>query len=89
MDSQTESMFFEAATQVATRLADCSPAAQERLESFGRMLGETCGRTDDSVDGPVLKGTLRRNAERALAALPESKAKRELLTLDWSSFSAA
>jgi hypothetical protein len=81
--AQIEGAFFGAATQLATRLAGCSPFAQDRLESFGRILGKAC-KPGHSASGPVLRGSIRIEAERALTGLPESKAKLELLTLDWT-----
>jgi menaquinone-9 beta-reductase len=84
--AQIEGAFLGAAAQVATRLAGCSPFAQDRLESFGRILGKAC-ESGDSASGRVLRGPMRIEAERALAGLPESKAKLELLTLDWTQLS--
>jgi menaquinone-9 beta-reductase len=85
--AQIEGAFLGAAAQVATRLAGCSAVAQDRLESFGRILGKAC-EPGDSASGRVLRGSMRIEAERALTGLPESKAKLELLTLDWTQLSA-
>ena len=78
--AEIEGTFLGAAAKIATRLAGSSLATQDRLESFGRMLGEASG---CERGGAVLTGSLRRKAERVLAGLPESKGRQELLGLHW------
>jgi menaquinone-9 beta-reductase len=79
--AEIEGTFLGAAAKIGTRLAGCSPATQDRLESFGRMLGEA---SSYERGGAVLTGSLRRRVQLVLAGLPESKARRELLGLHWS-----
>jgi hypothetical protein len=83
--AQSESTFFGAAAHVAARLAGCSLFTQERLESFGRILGEASCDCGESFGGPVFTGPLRQRANQTLAELPQSRAKMELLALGWDS----